>query len=249
METVKADYEDGTLDCAHCKQNCRSVSSIYTSLNCLYSVVMHHTEHLHITQLSLQCRYASHRTSTHHSIVFTVLLCITQNIYTSLNCLYSVVMHHTEHLHITQLSLQCCYASHRTSTHHSIVFTVLLCITQNIYTSLNCLYSVVMHHTKHLHITQLSLQCCYASHRTSTHHSIVFTVSLCITQNIYTSLNCLYSVVMHHTEHLHITQLSLQCCYASHRTSTRHSIVFTLLLCIIQNIYTLLNCLYIFSLV
>ena len=205
--------------------------NIYTSLNCLYSVVMHHTEHLHITQLSLQCCYASHRTSTRHSIVFTLLLCITQNIYTSLNCLYSVVMHHTEHLHITQLSLQCCYASHRTSTHHSIVFTVLLCITQNIYTS------------------QLSLQCCYASHRTSTRHSIVFTLLLCITQNIYTSLNCLYSVVMHHTEHLHITQLSLQCCYASHRTSTRHSIVFTLLLCIIQNIYTLLNCLYIFSLV
>ena len=190
---------------------------------------MHHTEHLHITQLSLQCCYASHRTSTHHSIVFTVLLCITQNIYTSLNCLYCVVMHHTEHLHITQLSLQCCYASHRTSTHHSIVFTVLLCITQNIithhsivftvllcitqniYTSLNCLYSVVMHHTEHLHITQLSLQCCYASHGTSTRHSIVFTVSLCITQNIYTSLNCLYSVVMQHTEHLHVTQLSLQC--------------------------------------
>ena len=218
--------------------------NIYTSLNCLYSVVMHHTEHLHITQLSLLCCYASHRTSTHHSIVFTVLLCITQNIYTSLNCLYSVVMHHTEHLHITQLSLQCCYASHRTSTHHSIVFTVLLCITQNIYTSLNCLYSFVMHHTEHLHITQLSLQCCYASHRTSTHHSIVFTVLLCITQNIYTSLNCLYSVVMHHTEHLHITQLSLQCCYASHRTSTHHSIVFTVLLCITQNIYTSLNCLY-----
>ena len=288
--------------------------NIYTSLNCLYSFVMHHTEHLHITQLSLQCLYASYRTSTHHSIVFTVLLCITQNIDTSLNCFYSIVMHHTEHLHITQLPLQCRYASHRTSTHHSIVFTVLLCITQNIYTSLklslqccyalrrtstrhsivftvflcitqniytslnclysfvmhhtehlhitqivftvllcitqniytslNCLYSVFMHHTEHLHVTQLSLQCCYASHRTSTHHSIVFTVLLCITQNIYTSLNCLYSVVMHHTEHLHITQLSLQCCYASHRTSTHHSIVFTVLLCITQNIYTSLNCLY-----